>query len=237
MSAAPPLPGASAFHTLPPEPPTRRGRQTRARLIRAAETVFGDVGYYDTRVSEITREAGVALGTFYLYFPSKEVLFRALVASLNHDLRRTLREGTETLPTRAAAEAEGLRLFFRFMLRHRKLYRIVKEAASVDPALYREYVARIAQGYRDGLARAMETGEVKQADPELFAYALMGIAETVATRYVIWEDGMTEGKFDQLMELILHGLLVDNGGERGTIPRGRPRPSRAARSARGNGRR
>lgn len=211
-------PPATTFRTLATMPPTKRGQQTRTRLIRAAETVFGDVGYYDTRVSEITRDAGVAMGTFYLYFPSKEELFRALVTSLNHDLRRTLSEGTSKLPTRAAAEAEGLRRFFRFLLKHRKLYRIVKEAASVDPALYREYVERIAQGYRAGLTRAMEAGEVKRADPELLAYALMGIAETVATRYVIWEDGMTESKFDQLVELILHGLLADGEKARTASP-------------------
>jgi AcrR family transcriptional regulator len=218
----------SSFRTLAELPPTPRGQRTRARLIRAAETVFGEVGYYDTRISEITREAGVAMGTFYLYFPSKEELFRALVTSLNHDLRRTLSEGTRTLPTRAAAEREGLRLFFHFLLRHRKLYRIVKEAASVDPALYREYVERIAEGYRGGLARAMETGEVKRADPELFAYALMGVAETVAMRFVIWEDGMTEGRLDQLTELILHGLIAD--GHR--APAG-PRRSPRARRSRG----
>ena len=223
--------GPSPFRTLDEIPPTWRGQQTRTRLIRAAETVFGNVGYYDTRVSEITREAGVALGTFYLYFPSKEELFRAMVTSLNHDLRRTLSEGTRNLSTRAAIEAEGLRRFFRFLERHRKLYRIVKEAASVDPALYREYVAKIAEGYREGLVRAMETGEVKRADPELLAYALMGIAETVATRYVIWEDGMDDAKLDQLVELILYGLLADGHGGR-RDPRASPRPPAAGSRAR-----
>jgi AcrR family transcriptional regulator len=224
----------SSFRTLETTPPpTARGRRTRARLIRAAETVFGQAGYYDARISEITREAGVAMGTFYLYFPSKEALFRALVASLNHDLRRTLSEGTSPLPTRAAAEAEGLRLFFRYLLRHRKLYRIVHEAASVDPALYRQYVERIAQGYQAGLTRAMEAGEVKRVDPELLAYALMGIAETVATRYVIWEDGMTETKFDQLVDLILHGLLVEDGTSRPDSRHKLSARSRTAGSARG----
>jgi AcrR family transcriptional regulator len=210
--------------SFPPPPRTLRGQRTRIRLIRAAETVFGNVGFYDTRISEITREAGVATGTFYLYFTSKEELFHALLVSLNHDLRRTLSEGTRKLATRAEMEAEGLRLFFRFLLRHRKLYRIVLEAASVDPLLYREHVTRIAEGYREGLARAMETGEVKRADPELFAYALMGIAETVATRYVIWEDGMSEEKFDQLVDLILHGLLADQDRGRRS-PRRVPTPS------------
>jgi len=212
-------------HPLPPLP-TQRGQRTRERLIRAAESVFGDVGFYDTRISEITREAGVASGTFYLYFSSKEQLFRAVLASLNHDLRRTLREGTGKLPNRAAMESEGLRLFFRYLRRHRKLYRIVREAASVDPTLYHEHVRRMAAGYRIGLARAMDTGELKRADPELLAYALLGIADFVATRYVIWGDGLTETKIDQLVEMILHGLVANGEGDGQSSPAPSPAPSR-----------
>jgi AcrR family transcriptional regulator len=210
---------------LPETPPTSRGQRTRLRLIRAAEIVFGEVGYHDARVSEITRRAGVALGTFYLYFPSKEELFRAMLAWLNHDLRRALTEGTRGLGSRAEKEAQGFRLFFHFLRRHQKLYRIVKQAEGVDPALYQEYYRRIARGYQEGLARAIASGELKPIDPELAAYALMGIADFVATRYVIWEDGLTETKFDQLLEMILHGLVVDGAA----APVARPRARGSAR--------
>jgi AcrR family transcriptional regulator len=211
---------------IPEDPPTSRGQRTRLRLIRAAEVVFGNVGYHDAGVSEITRTAGVALGTFYLYFPSKEELFRAMLAWLNHDLRRTLKEGTRGLPNRAEMEAEGLRLFFRFLRRHQKLYRIVKQAEGVDPALYQEYYRRIARGYQRGLAEAMARGEVKRIDPELAAYALMGIADFVASRYIIWEDALTETKLDQLVEMVLHGLLADGRASR-------PRRSRRSGSTSG----
>jgi AcrR family transcriptional regulator len=214
---------------LPAPPPTWRGQRTRARLIRSAEIVFGNVGYHDARVSEITRQAGVALGTFYLYFPSKEELFRAMLDWINHDLRRTLSEGTRGLASRAEMESEGLRLFFHFLRRHRKLYRIVKQAEGVDPALYRAYYRRIAEGYRRGLAQAMDRGELRPIDPELAAYALMGIADFVATRYVVWEDGLTERKFDELVGLIFHGLLAD-GHAAGPATR-RDRPRRRSRSS------
>ena len=202
----------------PPPPRTERGRRTRERLIRAAEEVFGEAGYYEARIAEITRKAGVALGTFYLYFSSKEELFRALLASLNHRLRQRLRTRTEGLPTRAAMEEEGMREFFRFMTHHRKLYRIVKQAEAVDPALYREYYARIARGYGEGLTAAMDRGELRRFDPELVAYALMGMADFVASRYVVWEPEPLDGKADELADLILHGLLAP-----GTVPRGVPR--------------
>ena len=214
----------------PPPPRTERGRRTRERLIRAAEEVFGEVGYYEARIAEITRKADVALGTFYLYFSSKEELFRALLASLNHRLRQRLRTRTEGLPTRAAMEEEGMREFFRFMTHHRKLYRIVKQAEAVDPKLYREYYARIARGYGAGLTAAMDRGELRRFDPELVAYALMGMADFVASRYVVWEPEPLDGKADELADLILHGLLAPGTGPRG-VPRRAPQaPVRRAGS-------
>ncbi len=55
---------------------TERGRQTRAKLVEAARTVFENCDFRDSRVRDITKEAGVAYGSFYTYFPSKESVVR-----------------------------------------------------------------------------------------------------------------------------------------------------------------
>ena len=49
-------------------PRTARGTRTRARLLEAAEQVFESVGYHDASIVKITEQAGIGLGTFYLYF-------------------------------------------------------------------------------------------------------------------------------------------------------------------------
>ena len=61
-------------------PLTKRGSATRRRLLDAAERCFGDVGYHEASVVKITEEAGVAHGTFYLYFASKKAIFDELIA-------------------------------------------------------------------------------------------------------------------------------------------------------------
>ena len=188
-------------------PKTPRGTRTRLRIIRAAEKVFGEKGFYETRISEITRRSGVALGTFYLYFASKEEIFRALVETLNRDLRRTLKAGTSNLRGRTEMEREGMRLFLEFLGRHQKLYRIVKQAEIVDPPLFRWYYHRIADGYARGLREAMEKGEIRSRDPELTAYVLMGIADFVGMRYVASDGGLSPEKLEELLDLILHGLV------------------------------
>ncbi|MBA4044939.1 MAG: TetR family transcriptional regulator, partial [Erythrobacter sp.] len=61
-------------------PRTERGRRTLRKLLDAAAEEFGEKGFHEASVSSITRRAGVALGSFYTYFDSKDALFRALVA-------------------------------------------------------------------------------------------------------------------------------------------------------------
>ena len=187
---------------------TVRGERTRLRLIAAAEKVFGNEGFYDARISEVTRTAGVAAGTFYLYFRSKEDLLRALIRQINHDLRRALSEGTEHLPTRAAAEARGLEIFFyEFLPKHRKLYRIIKQAEFADPPIFKWYYEKLASGYARRLRAAMDRGELRNWDADLAACALMGIADFVAMRYVTWSRGLPPEKLREVMEFILAGLL------------------------------
>ena len=69
------------------EPRTERGRRTLRAILDAASAEFGERGYHDTGITQITQRAGVALGTFYTYFDSKEEVFRALVRDLSAQVR------------------------------------------------------------------------------------------------------------------------------------------------------
>ena len=69
-----------------PPPLTERGARTRERLITAAREVFEERGFLETRVAHITRHAGVAYGSFYTYFPSKEAVFLEVADRLFQDM-------------------------------------------------------------------------------------------------------------------------------------------------------
>ena len=56
----------------------RKSVETRDRIVKAAISVFGQVGYDAAAMSEVATQAGVAKGTLYLYFPSKEKLFEEI---------------------------------------------------------------------------------------------------------------------------------------------------------------
>ena len=64
-------------------PRTARGERTLRKILDAAREEFGERGFSDSSIVGITQRAGVALGTFYTYFESKEALFQALVRAMS----------------------------------------------------------------------------------------------------------------------------------------------------------
>ncbi len=169
-------------------PVTARGEATRRRILDAAEAVFGAKGYHAASVTEITRQAQVAQGTFYLYFHSKREIFLQLVEDLGQRLRAALHAATSNSEGRLEMERDGFQAFFEFARGHQQLYRIVQESDRVDLPTYQAYYTRLARGYERGLRAAMEAGEIRSMDPEALTYALIGIGHFLALRWLIWPN-------------------------------------------------
>jgi AcrR family transcriptional regulator len=188
-------------------PVTARGQATRLRIVRSAETVFGEKGYDGASIAEICRLADTALGSFYVYFPDKKAAFVELVDSLGARLRGELAAAVVGLEDRFAIERAGLRAFFAFAGQHRRLYRIVGQAEFVDEAVFRRYYERLAAGYVRGLSRAMTKGELRKVDAEVLAYALMGMTDFLGMRWVLWEENADiEHVVDSVLDLLRHGV-------------------------------
>jgi AcrR family transcriptional regulator len=191
-----------------PRPRTGRGWRTRGKLLDAAESIFGTRGFHASSIADITRAAGVALGTFYVYFPSKEAIFVELVKDMGHDMRRRLHDASAAAPDRLAAEEAGFRAFFDFVAQHPNLYRIVRECEFVAPGEYRAWYERLAERYRAGLVQAMDAGEFRRLDPELIAYCLMGMGDFLGMRLVLWDRRrrVPRKALATVMEMLLDGL-------------------------------
>jgi AcrR family transcriptional regulator len=185
---------------------TARGQRTRAALLAAAEELFGVHGYEETSIVELTRRARIALGTFYVHFPDKKTLFVELVDSLGSRLRRHLAEKVAAAPTRLEKERLGLEAFLDFVEHHRHLYRIVRQADFVDQGCFRRYYHAMAEGYARGLEAAIDRGEIRRADPEVLAYCLMGVADFLGMRWVLWEKRPRREALADALAFIEHGL-------------------------------
>jgi AcrR family transcriptional regulator len=181
-----------------------RGQRTRRRLLDAAELMFGEYGFYDASIARITEQAGVAQGTFYLYFKSKQEIFEEVVADMNQQVRRAMATAAEGAVTRFEAERLGFEAFFRFTGEHPALFRVVREAEFVAPRAMRQHYERIVAGYVPALSDGMSSGEVAEVDPAVLAWALMAVGEIAGMRFVLWERRKTisPAVFEQLMTIV-----------------------------------
>lgn len=169
-------------------PKTARGQRTRNKLLEAAEKAFGENGFHSTSIGDITRRASVALGTFYVYFDSKDEIFRALVAHMGHQVRAWVAERASDAKTRLDAEFKGLVAYIEFTREHPNLYRIIEEAQFVAPDAYKAHYDRFAEGYGRALSEAESRGEIVPADNEVRAWGLIGLNVFLGLRFGIWDS-------------------------------------------------
>ena len=144
-------------------PLTSKGRERRSEILRAARKVFEERGFLDTRVSDIVTAAGVAQGTFYSYFDSKEAVFTEVA----QQVVETMMEGLHTEFVRDIDPVERIR---RAMVRFVEAFRpnavmigLIEQVGTFTPEMRRlrlelrqSFVDRSARGIRrmqaDGIA-------------------------------------------------------------------------------------
>jgi AcrR family transcriptional regulator len=151
---------------------------TRDRLLRAAQELIEDGGYGAASVAAIAERAGVAAGTLYRHFESKEQLFVEVFRAVCAGEERAMRAASaEFAPVGAVARLEEvLGTFAQRALRNRRLaWALIAEP--VDPLVDAERLAyreRYAELIAEALRAGIEHRELPEQDVELTAAALVG---------------------------------------------------------------
>jgi AcrR family transcriptional regulator len=173
-------------------PRTARGERTLRKILDAARREFADHGFAESSIVGITQRAGVALGTFYTYFDSKEAVFQALVWDMSSQVREQVGPVLGKASDAFDAERRALEAFLQFVRDHRDIYRIIDEAEFVDPAAYREHYETTAGRIVTRLAAAREKGDIDasftDAQLEVLAWAMMGANVFLGLRFFVWDD-------------------------------------------------
>ncbi|ERJ19402.1 NADH dehydrogenase protein [Salinisphaera shabanensis E1L3A] len=191
------------------KPTTARGEATRQKLLSAAEEAFGNTGFFRASISDITRGAGVAQGTFYLYFKNKEDVLAELVRHMGRELRRMLAHSIPPGLSRLDAEREGMAAFIRFVAERRNLYRVVQESLFVDEQIYKDYYMDFARGYISALEKSVEKYEIRDGDLDVWVWVLMGTAHFLGLRYGLWQnEGLNDAELDAVMDFIRNGIAI-----------------------------
>lgn len=192
-------------------PKTPKGVETLNNILSAAARLIYERGYHGANISDITKLAGVATGTFYLYFDSKISLYRYLLLQIGHTIRREMSEKTRACKTRREAERAGLIAWLNYVRVHPYVYNIIWESLYVDRKLFTEYYETFNKSYVSGLKAAQDNGEVSDIDFDVLSYALMGISNFVGLKYCMFSEEPADfGKVaDEIMKVLENGMFTD----------------------------
>ena len=191
-------------------PRTPRGERTLRKILDAAQEEFGERGFSDSSIVGITTRAGVALGTFYTYFDSKEAVFQALVRDMSAQVRDHVAPALKEASDALDAERRALESFLRFAREHRDVYRIIDEAEFVEPAGFREHyettARRIAARLKAGRKAGQISEDLSDADLDVLAWAIMGANVFLGLKYSVWSSGDPKRVADAASRLLRSGL-------------------------------
>jgi AcrR family transcriptional regulator len=191
-------------------PRTARGERTLRKILDAARDEFGERGFSDSSIVGITQRAGVALGTFYTYFDSKEAVFQALVKDMSAQVRDHVAPAFDGAADAVDGERRALESFLRFAREHRHVYRIIDEAEFVEPGGFREHYETTASRIAARLVAARNVGEINgdfsDGELEILAWAIMGANVFLGLRYSVWSSADARQVADATSRLLRDGL-------------------------------
>lgn len=186
-------------------------------LLEAAARLFSQQGYHSTTVRAITEAAGVATGTFYLYFPNKEGTLLALISKLQGEVIQEIlgeRAGKDNVISKLAASIKAVLSFF---ARHEDLARILLvNAPGIDPDVDKELArlhALFADLVRQDLDEAVQEGLIQPLETAVASRALIG---TLYENIMGWLRQRTPASLEEaaptLIEYNLRGIGAQAGG-------------------------
>src|SRR6266567_7265547 len=204
---------ASATATATPAATAFPGTSKRERILRAAIEVFAQNGYFNAKVSEIAKAAGVADGTIYLYFDGKE----DLLVTIFREHTRNYLQSLERELAHVRRPEERIRIAIRHHLETLGRDRNLAIVAQVELRHSLKFMSLLSQqevaDYLNMLRKMIEHGQSdgtfrRNLHPQLVAKSVFGILDEMVTSWILSEkESSPVEQADQIAELILTGLL------------------------------
>jgi len=211
----------------------------RAAILESAQQVFGGSGFERATIDRIARDAGVAKGTGYLYYTSKQSIYED---ALNHgfaELDEVVRVRLDAATSLRDAISGFIRTRVGYFLERRAFFRMYVAAVAAQltdtaacPAGFKSLNERQTKRLQAVVARAVAAGEIRQVDPATIAVAILDLTRgLVARRLVATAESDLEAEIETLMALIWQGLGTRARPAATGRPRKRPARRPTARKA------
>ncbi len=215
--------GASKTNALPKS-------ERRQQILSVARDVFARRGYHQTTIDDIVAQAGVARGTFYLYFEDKRAVFSDLIDRFAGQLTMAIVRIVTDDPTRPVVEQvrENIRAIIATCLTERSMTKILfTDASGIDPAFDRKlftFYDMVVQLLTESLKDGQALGIVDEGEPRVLAYLTIGALKELLYQAVTlgYSEESSEVLTQQMFGFLSGGYL--RVAPVPPSPRLRPRP-------------
>jgi AcrR family transcriptional regulator len=193
----------------------QRREATAREILEAARRVIAFNGFHNTKIADIARAANVGVGTFYLYYPTKQAMFLELV----EDSGRKLAAQLESLRARVTEPAQLARqsteVFLRFAQDNRELFKIVFGHGAGFHEVVRRAQDMFVRDTIDNLEAGMRAGVFRSNRADVVAQAMIGMTLQVVSWWLENESVPIEEISEALVATLFHGIAADPAREGG----------------------
>jgi len=189
-------------------------KNKREKILKAAISAFAQKGYHDTSISKIINKAGIARGTFYLYFENKRQIFDSILENLIVEIDRCIKKieiGKERQNPLEQLK-DNLRRIFTLFVENPELSRILlRHAAGLDKESDQkitEFYNNIADKIGEALKLGIKMGLIRDCNPGIISFLILGSIKELIEHVTLTMKSKSDINpvIDEILNFGLHGL-------------------------------
>lgn len=184
--------------------------KTKRAIFESAIKIFSESGYDGATMDDMASSAGVAKGTLYYHFKSKEEIFKYIITEGMELIKEQLHEAASKEKNSLLKLKALCRQQLRLVYEKKEFFKVIMSqlwGQELRQLELRDAINSYIRTIEAYLKEAMEDGTIKKGEPYFMAYMFFGALCSVAVYELINKDKVNiEEVADSLMQYILHGI-------------------------------
>jgi AcrR family transcriptional regulator len=198
----------------------QQDKETYFKIIQAGKEILNKKDYHETVVEEIAQLAGVAKGTVFFYFKTKEGLFKEILLSLLNELEEEINKILDDIGLSALQKLKKVYdTYINFQIRNMNLFMAIRKELAKEETLpkieeIREKLQRLSQKILPIIEEMFKKGLIKRFDTsieltEIIPSMLLVYASAVSYMVFFYKDKIEKLK-EIFWQILLHGILNED---------------------------
>lgn len=181
---------------------SKKGEETRKRIIKAAIKIFKENGFNNSSVLKIAEIVGLKNSTLYRYFRNKKDLYTYIIRDFEKKLIKRIEDILESQKDLEKKLSLFIKEYINFIKENRDIFDIFRESEFVNIDLSKEFYEKIANLLENILKDQIQTGDIKT-----LSYSIIGSFYFIILNYLFWDGkDIEEEVFSDLLKFLFNGI-------------------------------